>query len=206
MNIGMAKNIAIVLLVTITAFSIFKYSASIKEKYDLSEMLNLAKEQITALEKEKQGLLGTLQKERELEQQLTQKNSGLRDNLKAAKNRLARLFRQAAEAEKEIDKLDSQFSLIKAENQALVEKEEKWKLVAQENESLKVKLSSVAELKKAIRDLKKQAGKARVENQQKKMPLSEKIVEGNYGYVIKDGQYNYPAKVKIEVTPAPIKE
>lgn len=51
-----------------------------------------------------------------------------------------------------------------------------------------MKLSSVDELKKAIRELKRRAK-----------------IEGNRGFLIKDGQLTTPAKVKIEVIPAPRK-
>ena len=211
MNKSLPKNILIVLLLTLTVFSVFKYILALKEKEELSQALNQVREQAATLEKEKQNLLEVLKKEKELKQRVIQQNSVFKDNLKASKIRLRRLFRDVREKQNSIEQLNSQISISKAENKALVEKEGKLKVeltqVAQENESLKEKLSSIIELKKAIRELKKthKVNKVNIETKQKAQ--AEKIVEGNYGYLIKDGQITYPAKVKIEVIPvAPKKE
>ena len=61
-------------------------------------------------------------------------------------------------------------------------------------------MSSLVELKKAIRELKKQARKVGIQMIQQSQ--SEKTFEGNQGYIVKDGKPTLPKKVKIEVTPA----
>jgi regulator of replication initiation timing len=86
-------------------------------------------------------------------------------------------------AQYKLEHLNSQFSILKAENNALLEDKQR---LSQENDEMKMKLSSVNELRKAIRELK----------------LKPRIIEGNKGYLIKDGQPTVTPKVKIEVVPA----
>ncbi len=102
--------------------------------------------------------------------------------MKAAHKRLNKSFLALSESEKRTEELNSQADILKAENNAL--SEERTKL-AQDNEVLKFKLASITELKKAIQELKRLAR-----------------LEGNRGFLIKDGQSTFIAKVKIEVTPA----
>ena len=198
MNKALLKNILIVLLLTIAVFSVFKYTSSLKEKNDLLNTLNQIKEQIATLEKEKQNLSQALEKEKELQRKLSQENSGLKDGLKISKIRLMKLFRDASKMEKEFQQLNSQISILKAENKALIEKENQAKLKLSEYET---KFNSIAELKKAIRELKRQMHKVSIEINQKTQ--DEKIVEGNHGFLIKDGKPTYPTRVRIEVIPTP---
>lgn len=197
MNKGLIKNILIVLLLTIAIFCVFKYIWALKEKYDLLVTLNEVKTQLAALEKERQNLLQSLEKEKESQQKLSEENLGLKENLKASKRRLSSLFRDVTEAQKAIEELHSRFSLLQAENTALIETEKK---LSQENENLKAKLSSVVEIKKAFRELKKQASKVAMAIRQKARS-TDRIITGNRGFLIKDGKYTYPAKVRIEVIP-----
>lgn len=197
------KNILIVLLLTITAFSVFKYIWSLKEKYDLLNTLNQAKEQVATLETQRQNLLQDLKKEKELRQQLIQENSGIKEHLRASKKRLTELFAEYEGIQKKMEHLNSQVALLKAENTALIEKENKLAQLSQENDSLKARLSSIPELKKAIKELKGQMHKAGKEIKQGIKP--GKIIEGNRGFLIKDGKFTYPATLKIEVIPVPQK-
>jgi len=185
-NKAFLKNILIAVLLTITVFSVFEYILALREKEKLSNTLNRVKEQVVTLENEKQNLLETLKKEKEIQQKLTQRNSGLKEDLKAGKIRLTKLFRDVREKQRSIEQLTSRISNSKAENRALIGKDNKLRAeltrVSQENESLKAELSSIAELKKTQE--------------------YNKIVEGNRGFLIKDGKLTYPAKVRIEVIPA----
>jgi chromosome segregation ATPase len=192
------KNILIVLLVALTSFSIFKYVSSLKERYSLLNTLGQIKEQVATLENEKQNLLQEIGKEKELQQKLTRQNSGLKDYLKASRKRLTRLFSAHRKAQNEIEELDAKFSILKTENRVLVEEKQRY---ATENEGLKAKLSSIAELKKAISELKRQMRKVPTVKKAQ-MQNEEKNAEGNRGYIIKDGKLTYPAKVRIEVIPA----
>lgn len=202
MGKGLLKNILIVALSTIAIFCVFKYAWILKEKNDLLIVLNEANERIGAQEKEKQNLLQALEKEKELENKLSIENSSLQANLQASSRRLTKAIRLVKETQNALQDLSAKYSLLKAENTALKEQETKF---SQENENLKAKLSSIAELKKAIRELKKQVRKIVSAASRQKAELPLRIVEGNRGYLIKDGKYTYPAKVKIEVIPLAVK-
>ena len=71
--------------------------------------------------------------------------------------------------------------------------------VSQENEEFKERLNSIVELKKAIIELKKQARK--VNRSIRKEAKMEGNLGGNAGFILKDGAFTYPTKVKIEVIP-----
>ena len=213
MNKALLTNVLIIFLITIAAFSVIKYVSTLKEKYDLLADLNQTKERVGALTNEKQNLLQSLEKEKEHGQKLTQENEVLKENLRAGKERMTKLFNDLAEAHKSFEDLNSQFSIAKAENQALLEQEDKLKAklsqASEEQEALKSKFNSLIELKKAIRELKVRMRQSRFEKKpQGKLEnlLEEKIVEGNHGYLLKDGKFTVPAKVRIEVVPAPSKE
>jgi len=214
-NKAVLRNILILLLLAITVFSVFKYVSVLNEKDELSNTLNQVKKQITALEKEKQNLLETLKKEKEIQQKLAERNSELKENLKAGKIRLTKLFRDVREKQRSIEQLNSKPPILKTENTALDDKNKaladkvdklkaKLRQVSQENESLKAKLSSIAELKKALRELKIQVRKVSKVSTEIKPKTQEykKIVEGNRGFLLKDGKLTYPARVRIEVIPA----
>jgi chromosome segregation ATPase len=188
-------------LVGITIFSVFRYSVSLKEKYDLLNSLNQTKEEVATLQTEKQNLLGELEQGKELQQQLTQKNTRLKDNLRAASDRLTKLFTDFEETRNTVEQLNSQGTLLKAENTALREEKNNLEL---EKENLKARLGSIAELKKAIRELKIKMRQVKVEIKEK--PKTEEIIEGNYGFLIKDGKPTYPTRVRIKVVPLPQQE
>lgn len=203
MNKGLFKNIFIVLLISITIFSVFKYGSSLKEKYALLNTLNQIKEQVTTLENDKQGLLEKLGEEKELNAQLNGEVSEIKDYLRASKERLAKLFADYGQAQKTIEDLNSKFSILKSENTALRDEKEKLDTqltqVSQEKNSLKAKLSSITELKKRIKELKRQGREGLTAHK----PKARKIIEGNRGFLIKNGKPTYPAKIKIEVIPVP---
>jgi regulator of replication initiation timing len=135
-------------------------------------------------------LLQELGKEKEINQQLAVKNLKLKAYLKASKIRLLRLFQDNSKTQDEFTDLNAKFAILKAGNKALVNSHKRNYL---ENEKLKAKLSSVVELKKAMRELKT-----------KKRQVPEPETEGNKGFLIKDGQSTLE-KVKIEVVPASYK-
>jgi len=171
------KNITIVFLLTLIIFVIFKYILALREIDGLSNYLNQEKEQAATLENEKQNLLQDIEKRKGLEQELNA-------NLKAGRIKLTKLFAENNEKQKAFDELNSRYSLLKIENTALKEQKEQ---ISQENESLKAELSSIKELKNTITEL----------NEHK-----DQAEKGNKGFLIKDSQFTYPAKVKIEVVPA----
>ncbi len=200
------KVFLIAFLIGITIFSVFQYLSSLKEKYDLQNTLNQIKKQVADLEIQKQNLLQEAEKDKELQKTLTQENSELRDTLKVNDGKLAKLDADFQGAQEAIEELNSKIYILKAENKALAETKEKVALelvsVSQENEAFKAQLSSVVELKKAIKELRKQVHKSAKEV--KEITKANKIIEGNRGFLIKDGKPTYPAKIRIEVMPAHI--
>lgn len=198
---AVAKNyklILVVLFVGVAIYITYKYMAMLKEKYALQETVSGVKAQLVLLENEKQNLLREIEKEKKAQQKLMQQKFTLQEYLKASRNRLNKLFADYAQVQETAADLSSQMSLLKIENTSLAESKEKS---SRENENLKAKLSSVSELKKAIRELKSERYK--VGRETKKRVWREEACDGNRGFLIKEGRPVHPAKVKIEVSPAP---
>ncbi len=194
------KNYRVILvafLIGITAFSAFRYVASLKEKLDLMSALNQTKEQIAVLESEKQNLLQELEKEKQLQQQLNEENTGLKESLKVNEEKIDKINADFAQAQTTLEQLNSQLAALRQEKDNL---NAQVTQVTQEKDNLQARLSSIVELKKAIRELKRQVRQVSVEIGEK--VKLEKIIEGNRGFLIKDGKSAYyPARVKIEVVP-----
>lgn len=208
---GLLKNIIIVFLLGTAVFLVFKYTASVKEKNGLLNTISQLKEQEALLEGEKQRLSQELSKEKELEKKTAQKNRALKAYLRAGSQRLAKLFMDYDKTAKVIEQLDCRISLLKAENIALMEQKEE---LLEKNEELKTKINSPVELKRTLKDFKKQTGKAKASPvkefrferlsrpEARQDTLLSETEEGNRGFLVKNGQFIYPAKVKIEVSPA----
>jgi len=192
MNKGIIKNILFILLLSITVFSMVRYLSELKAKYRLQDSLTKAQDDIATLAQEKQNLLQELGKEKKLKEQLALKNAGLKDYLGASRNKVARLFKDKAMVQASLEDTSAKFSILKAENRALIDRS---KRIYMENEQFKAKLSSVVELKKAIRELRA-----------RKRKVLTPETEGNRGFLIKNGQPTIPEKIKIEVVPAQTKE
>ncbi|MDP2044229.1 MAG: hypothetical protein Q8K15_03560 [Candidatus Omnitrophota bacterium] len=202
------KNIALILLLSITAFSMVRYVSELKARYRLADSLAQAQGEIAILTQEKQNLLQELEKEKGLKEQLALKNANLKAYLRAGKNRIARLFVDSSRIQNNLEDVRARLSILKVENSVIIDSRKRIYL---ENEELKAKLGSVVELKKAIREL-----KAR----KKKRKATVLKTEGNQGYLIKQGQPTSPAKpqgnglasdsqshkIRIEVFPAQTKE
>lgn len=188
----MVKNIVLILLIGITAFSMVRYMSELRGRYRLKEGLIQAQGQIAVLVQEKQNLLQDMEKEKELKEQLAQNNANLKNYLRASKNKITRLFEDNARTQGSLEEQSAKFSILKAENKALIDGR---KRIYAENEQFKLKLSSIVELRKAIREL-----KIRKHNG----PVIE--TEGNRGFLIKDGQSTAVERVRIEVIPAQTKE
>lgn len=189
--------ILIALLIGITIFSAFKYASSLKERYDLISAVNRMKEEVAALESEKQLLSQELERERDLKQQLIEENMAFQESLKASEEKLAKLSSDFISLQKELGQLGSRLVTLKEERDSL---NTQLVQITQERDNLQARLGSITELKKAIRELKKQMRKVKVEIKEK--VKHDKVIEGNRGFLIKDGKSTYPTKIKIEVIPA----
>jgi chromosome segregation ATPase len=205
------KIVLIAFLLGASIFSAAKYAMTLREKHLLQVNLEEKKGEISVLQNEKQGLLQEVGKEKELNQRLAQKNALLKDNLKAGRDRLAHLFVEYDRAQEGVERLNSEVAILKAENAAVRAEGDKLKLelaqAGQENEKLNGRLNSVAELKKAIHELRTKKNSPSVEIKKievKKKPTTETELTGNRGYIIKDG-VPFPGvssvKVTIEVSP-----
>jgi hypothetical protein len=190
MNKDTIKNLALVLLLGIAVFSMVRYISELKARFRLQDSLTQAQGDIAVLTQEKQNLLQELGKEKELNGQLAEKNVKLKAYSKASKIRLLRLFRDNSKTQIELENVNAKFAILKAENRALIDSHKRNYI---ENEQFKLKLSSVVELKKAIRELKTKRPKASVS-----------AIEGNQGFLIRNGRSTLE-KIKIEVIPASYK-
>ena len=188
----MAKNMVLFLLIGISIFSMVRYVGEVREGYRLRESLIQAQNQITVLVEQKQNLLQDIEKEKGFNEQLTLKNLRLKDYLRASKHKIPRLFQDNAKIKDSFEDVRAKLSILKAENKALIESR---KRLYTENEQFKFKLSSITELKKAIKELKNHKRKS-----------ADREIEGNRGFLIKDGQSTAVERIKIEVIPAQTKE
>jgi chromosome segregation ATPase len=170
----------------VTVFSIFKFTVLLKEKYRLTSALNQLEQQLTAMVEEGHKLAQKIEEDKQIQDRLNQEVTSLKGYLRASAKRLVKLFKDFSEEKEAIEKLGEKFSLLKAENKALIRQRQRF---AQENQALMLKMSSIDELQNLIRDLKRK----------KITPLSPS--EGNRGYLIKDGKIIVPSSVKIEVVP-----
>jgi len=191
--------ILLAFLLGVSAVSVVKYFLLQKENSYLNANLKQIKVQIDAFEAERLNLLRSIEKHKE-------ESSTLQDNLEVSEDKLVKVETDLAQAQKTIEELNSQFSNIKAENAALKESSDNLKVkllqVTQEKEGIEAKLKSISELKKLIKELKSQATNTKIKLHAIKTK-SRVLIEGNRGFIIKDGKPNSPAEVKIEVNPAP---
>ncbi len=199
------RAIIIAVLFGVTVFSVYKYIASVKENSDLSANIRQLNTDVKALEDEKNGLVKNLNQEKELNTVLNQENNGLKDNLNQTQAKLAQMETDFQSSQKAIEDLDSQISLVKAENTALRDQIQGLELdinqAKADKEQLQVRLSSLAELKKAIKELRQKARLAK-KQVQKRIETKEKIILGNNGFLIKDGKPT-SSTIRIEVEPLP---
>jgi len=195
--------IIIAVLLGITVFSAYKYIASVKENNDLSANIRQLNTDVKDLENEKDGLVKDLTQEKELNSALNQENTGLQDNLNQTQAKLAQMETDFQSSQKEIEVLGSQVSLVKAENTALRDQIQGLELdinqAKADKEQLQVRLSSIAELKKTIKELRQKARLAK-KQVQKRIETKEKIILGNNGFLIKNGKPTNNT-VRIEVEP-----
>ena len=201
-----AKTVIIAFLLGVTVFCVYKYIVSVKENYDLSGNIRRLNTDIKALEDEKNGLVKDLNREREINKALGQENSWSKDNLNQTQVKLSRLEADYQSSQKAIEELSSQTSLVKAENTALRDQIQSLEIdinqAKVDKEQLKSRLSSIVELKKAIKELR---SKTRQIKKQVKRRIEEKqdLILGNSGFLVKEGQPTGKNKIKIEVEPLP---
>lgn len=194
--------IVTVLFAAAALVSLFLYIRSLQANKELEISLHQSKAQVETLGQQ----LGAERSQRE---KLGVENSALKKDLESAQERLSLIDSELAEAKRSLEDLNIQVNELQTKNSALHDEKEKLTLALaeakQEKDDFKAKLSSVAELKKAIKEIKKQARRVGVVIVEKIREKRNVAIEGNKGYLIKDGKptIGVSSKVKIEVTPLP---
>ncbi len=200
------KSIIIAVLLGITIVCVYKYFVSVKENNNLSTNVQQLNTEIGALENEKDELAKGLIREKELSSALDQQNTGLKANLTQNQEKLTKMETDFQTSQKVIEELNAQFSLVKVENTALRDQIQELELninqVKVDKEELQSRLSSIVELKKAIKELRQKTRQTKKEVQNR-IELKEKIFLGNNGFLLKNGKSTFGGKVKIEVMPLP---
>ena len=184
------KNLGLILLLGVTVFSMVRYVSELKARFRLQDSLTQTQDEAARLSQQRQNLLQELGKEQEFNQQLVVRSKKLKAYSRASATRMKRFFRDSAITQNELEDISAKFSILKAENRALIDRHKRSYL---QNEQLKFKLGSVAELKKAIRELRAQ-----------RFQHPDLEIGGNQGFLIKDGR-STSEKIKIEVISAPNK-
>ncbi|MFA5362161.1 MAG: hypothetical protein WC335_02795 [Candidatus Omnitrophota bacterium] len=158
----------------------------------------------------KKQLAGLTVEKRGLAFSLTQREA----ELVGLNGKLQKLEEEYKLNRKKLEESTSQNSAVKAENNALKEEIDS---VTMERDALQAKFVSIPELKKMIKELKEKQrrvdrilGNRRVAEKPEtieavisgKIKNARKLVIGNQGYIIKDGQPTYKTSVVIDVEPA----
>lgn len=188
----MAKRIFIlVIFILLGAASFFglRYANIAREKSRLTSELNGIKNEITLLEaqmREGQDAYGAL----------SQEKASLLDILQGMKNKIAQLRSKNALNQRHV------FSLIreiKGLQNNKIKLTERIALLETDNSQLSGKLNSIPELKKAIKELRK---KMREDTRAMAAGASpDNMLDGNLGYLVKDGASTYGPRIVIEVKP-----
>lgn len=179
------------------------------------------------LDRQKQGLLLDLEKERVAALKLSAKYQLIQDKLKSTEEELVRIDADFKNAQRSIDELNSQVVILKTESSQARQKNDQLEIelqqVSQERGTLALKMGSVSELQKAIRDLKRDRQKLRQEVVRWAAPkpvLSRPKIKspglalkktktkqaqnndtGNRGFLVKEGKGTHQSIVRIEVEP-----
>ncbi len=189
----------VLLMAGITIFSVYKYARSFNEKYKLTQSLKQTQSRLDETLQEKQNLLETLEKEKAAARKLEEENAKMLRNIKAGAKRLDKLFRDYARMEDSVEKVNAQLAGLQKEKEEL---NSQLKQATQERDDLQAKLTSISGLKKALRELRWQARKVGFQMKDAADSQGSDNLPGNQGFIVRDGKPTYPAKVKIDVSPA----
>jgi chromosome segregation ATPase len=201
---------ALCVAVGIAGFCMYQYIVSMRENLTLQSQLDQVQQDLRELEVVRNNLNADLERTRESEKALILENTGLKDQVKTDQAKFTTLEATIQEAQANINALNAQISLAKEENTALITEvgglKDKLSVVAQKNDQMEATLNSVAELKKAIKALKRKTRAARRAAPVKAVADAKKQVQeitlGNLGFLIKNGTITTPSRVKIEVQPS----
>lgn len=189
------KKYLIVLLVAIIIFSLAGYFKVVKEKQDLLNNINQIRNQIPALENERNDLIQDLEKQKQYQVNLNKEKELLQESLRMAEERISQISAELTEVENTIGQLKPNLLALRKDKQKLKQQTERLR---NEKANLEARLHSLKELKMAAREIKESMRQAKIQMQEK---IDEVITqEGNQGYLIRNGESTYK-RVKIEVIP-----
>lgn len=175
----------IAFLATVALFSTVKYIQLAEEKRQLLRDVEQIWNRISVLEVERDDLTQELEKKGLVEAYLglaEKKVSQINSKLMEAKNTIIELQLSMAELKGEKERLSAEAKELR--------NEKAW---------LERRFHSVKELKKAIREIKREMHLVKRDVSRRIEALA--TVDGNRGYLLKDGKSTYRRKVKIRVIP-----
>jgi chromosome segregation ATPase len=193
--------LVIAFLLGITVFSVYKYFDAVTQRETTINILDKLRVEAVQLENQNENLLESLGKEKEHTNQLSQENLQLSEDLKSKAEKLNQLDAQLQDTLRQIDGLSAQIFSLQNQREILTLQ---LAQVSDEKEQMKARLNSIPELKKAIRELKKQTHKtSRAVTKHVVMEKKEKpaFITGNRGFIIKNGRPTSLPKIRIEVEP-----
>jgi chromosome segregation ATPase len=199
---------ALCIMVGISGFSLYQYISLMHEQAGLEADLSQAQEDIKLIELVRDNLSLDMEKALDAEKALILENTGLKDQIRTDQGRFTAAIQ---EAQANIDSLTEQISISREENTALVSQIDGLKAqlttAAEEKNRMAATLSSVDELKKAIKDLRRRTRQARRSAPMTIVADAKKqiteITLGNRGFIIRNGKLTYPSRVKIDVQASP---
>ncbi|MCG8431081.1 MAG: hypothetical protein MJA29_07900 [Candidatus Omnitrophica bacterium] len=191
MRSNIIKNLFILGLLGVTLFGVLKFQALHKvNQRNLSDFYQLLDETADFLE-QRENLLSELEKERRAGAELRAENEALIQHVRASHRRLSRLFQQYKHVLGELEVQRAEAGVVKGRNQRLTA----------ENTALRAKLSSLKELKLAIRKVKRDMRIQARERRERRR--TDTGIWGNGGYLMQNGVSTHTSqKIKIEVSPA----
>jgi predicted RNase H-like nuclease (RuvC/YqgF family) len=184
----------IAFLIGISLFSLFKYVTIFYEKRAILSDWVQMKSQVLLLNTLKEHLNNQLQKKTRIINEKEKARQELLRELNMKNEKIVQIEELLNKAQHEIEQLKSQNNSLAEENRLLLEKIDK---INQEYNFLLSRWNSMEELRKAIAQLKRDIYLKR----RQQMRAKDRSIEGNRGYIIKDGKPTLPLKVKIEVIP-----
>lgn len=196
------RNALIAFLLGVGLISIVHYSFLLQEKVGLSRALEEVNARVLVLEKDKAQLVQSLNSGREAVKKLSDDNAFLSMTVQAQGGHISALTAELEKTNARLKELDTGYSLLRCENSAL---KAQLFFLAKEEAKLRLSMTSLPELKKAIRGLKKKKTRAPssslVRKEKPKKPVEGQILEGNKGFLIKNGKPTFIKTIRIEVVP-----
>ena len=184
--------------------SIVHYSFLLQEKTRLSRALEEMNARVSILEKDKAQMVQSLNSGRDALKKLDEDNARLGQTIQAQGENISALTAEVERTNGKLEELNSRYSLLRCENSAL---RSQLFFVVKEEEKMRLNMTSLPELKKAIRELKKKKTHASVlpviHKQRINKVVKGQILEGNKGFLVRDGKPTFAKTIKIEVVPTP---